>query len=399
MTEPRGWFLPTVRAVLLVIPAWLATGATGWAETPAAPSITLVGGRIVRPDGTLQPDTAVVVRDGKIRRLLPADKATGGAVRRFGAETVVCPGLIDLFSSLGTRGQSLRSLATVDPEVRASDALDSSDRHFRAALQAGITTAMVAPEPASLVAGTAVSFRTLAQNGRLDVLRDDGPLLFAFGPDVWRDDRPPTSRAGALHQLRSLLEETQPNAANARIRAALAGELDALLVCASAEDVRAVRSVLGDAADGWTIVHTADAWELAPDVEGHGRPLVVGPYTFASSRRALLGAARLAEAGIQPVFQGGFPATAPETLRISAAIATRCGLDPAAARRAMTSAAAEVAGIGGRVGSLTPGNDGDLVVFSGDPLRLDSHVLEVYICGRRVFAAADQDVSRSGGGL
>jgi cytosine/adenosine deaminase-related metal-dependent hydrolase len=39
------------------------------------------------------------------------------------------------------------------------------------------------------------------------------------------------------------------------------------------------------------------------------------------------------------------------------------------------------------VGAIEAGHDADLVVFSGDPLRLDSRVMEVYIKGERVYAA------------
>jgi imidazolonepropionase-like amidohydrolase len=53
----------------------------------------------------------------------------------------------------------------------------------------------------------------------------------------------------------------------------------------------------------------------------------------------------------------------------------------------MTSQAAEVAGVADRVGAIRPGADADLVVFSDDPLRLDSRVLEVYVDGVRVFGS------------
>jgi imidazolonepropionase-like amidohydrolase len=44
-----------------------------------------------------------------------------------------------------------------------------------------------------------------------------------------------------------------------------------------------------------------------------------------------------------------------------------------------------VAGVADRVGVLAEGKDADVVVFSGDPLRLDSRVLEVYLRGEREY--------------
>lgn len=70
-------------------------------------------------------------------------------------------------------------------------------------------------------------------------------------------------------------------------------------------------------------------------------------------------------------------------------------MDPAAARRAITSVAAKAAGVASRVGTIEPGRDADLVVFSDDPLRLDARVLAVYVDGVRVHAAGKAATSAS----
>ena len=43
----------------------------------------------------------------------------------------------------------------------------------------------------------------------------------------------------------------------------------------------------------------------------------------------------------------------------------------------------------GRVGSLAPGKDADLVILSGDPLSYTTHVLETWVEGRKVFDRSD----------
>ena len=48
---------------------------------------------------------------------------------------------------------------------------------------------------------------------------------------------------------------------------------------------------------------------------------------------------------------------------------------------AITSVPAEAIGIGGDIGSLRPGRRGDVVIWSGDPLELDTAALAVYIDG------------------
>ena len=391
-----SWILPAVVGTLLTVPLSAPAQNAGGAGD-AAGSVTLVAGHIVRPDGTLDDGVAIVVRDGKIKRLVAAKDVRGPEIRRFDPQTVICPGLIDLFSQIGVGGQTIETTSFVDPDASAVGALDPSHPDFGVALRSGITAAMVTPAPRNLVNGVAVTFRTfVADDGQLDMLRNDGPLVFAFGDGVWRQDRAPTSQAGALRELRNIVEEARHGNGHPRACAAVAGRLDALFVCHNANDLHGVRGVLGDAASRFGIVHTADAIDVAPDLKGLGQPVVVGPYTFGSSRRALLGAAALSEVGVEVAFSGGFPQTSPDSLRITAALAVRHGMDAAAARRAITIAPAQTAGVADRIGSIVPGRDGDLVVFSNDPLRLDAKVLEVYVKGVRVYAAKNQESPREG---
>ena len=59
------------------------------------------------------------------------------------------------------------------------------------------------------------------------------------------------------------------------------------------------------------------------------------------------------------------------------------GLSWGEALAAITSAPAEALGVGGEVGSLTPGRRGDLVIWSGDPLDNLSAAEAVFIDGVR----------------
>jgi imidazolonepropionase-like amidohydrolase len=65
--------------------------------------------------------------------------------------------------------------------------------------------------------------------------------------------------------------------------------------------------------------------------------------------------------------------------------AARWGLPREAALAAVTSQAAELIGVGDRVGKLAAGYDGDLVLWSGDPLDPSSRPLLVVVDGRVVL--------------
>lgn len=70
-------------------------------------------------------------------------------------------------------------------------------------------------------------------------------------------------------------------------------------------------------------------------------------------------------------------------LPVHAAYAVHNGLSEEEALRAITLAPATLLGIADRVGSLTPGKDADLVLFSGNPFELTSRV-EAVICNGEV---------------
>ena len=66
-------------------------------------------------------------------------------------------------------------------------------------------------------------------------------------------------------------------------------------------------------------------------------------------------------------------------------MAVKEGLDPEVAIRSLTVNPARIMGLDDRVGALKPGLDGDVVIWSGDPLDVMSRALHVYVEGREVY--------------
>jgi imidazolonepropionase-like amidohydrolase len=85
--------------------------------------------------------------------------------------------------------------------------------------------------------------------------------------------------------------------------------------------------------------------------------------------------------GIQFALVSDHPVVPNMFLSVYAGLAVRFGLSPIAALRAVTRDPAEILGIADRVGTLAPGRDADIVVWSGDPLEMASRPLKIWIGG------------------
>jgi len=359
----------------------------------------IVAAHYVTNDGTLGSTVAISLKSGKIDAVRgeAGFPATAKVDRYDGA--VICPGFIDVRSSMGAYGNTVESAHSVDPGLSAIDSFDPDHRDFRRAVESGITAALIAPAPTNIVAGAAAIVKTALPNGVRagEVLRDNGPLVFGFGPSTWQYDREPTSRIGAMAMLRSALADAKQGDGHPRLRSVAGGTTDAILFCDSAMDVSGARRLFAEYSSKITIFYNGDALDLVDELAGSNANIIVGPYDYSDSQRKLSLAGRLAAADVNVAFAARMPIEGGHSLRQTAALAVRYGMDSAKARQAMTINAAKAVGVGDRIGAIATGYDADLVIFSADPLRPDARVLAVYVDGVRVYAAHDQLASTSGG--
>lgn len=376
------------RRTVLALGAAMMLGAGGASQTMAQTRIAISAPWGIGPDGSLMKDVTVVIADGRIERVLQG-KADVKVDRTYRFETgVISPGLIDVGSTLGVVGDTVERKNSLDADASIVDSLDAYSSTLRDAGRAGITAAMLAPAAASAMPGACATVRTLAAKDVDRVLRGDGPVAVTLGSGSWDQDLGPSSRAGVLDALRNALRDAKAEGGTSRLARLARGELDVYVDAETDEDVDAATQLFGRFGVAPTIRHTADLVGTSQELAENGSVVVVGPYTFTSDVRLLAGPASLGKAGCEVAFCGGLPMLEADALRVSAALAVRYGLDPAAARRGLTINAARVAGLGNRVGALTPGADADIVVFSADPLRLDARVVEVWVAGKRVHVAA-----------
>jgi imidazolonepropionase-like amidohydrolase len=396
--------------LLPLLAALLSAPATG--ET-----VAIVGARILTmgPAGEIQSGT-ILIDDGRILAVGPGVAPPAGARIVDGRGGIVTPGFIQADSTLGAVEVS-QVPASADRAAHAegiSAALDLSEGLnpdsilLPVARLAGITRAVVTPlydDRAGrqlLFAGRAAVI-DLGQRPDM-VTRPRVAMVLELGEGG--AERAGGARAAAFVAVRTALEDARFYARNRALYERGAGrtlslsriDLEALLPVAEgrmplivkverASDIveliafaqgQNLRIILDGAAEGWRV---------ADRIARAGIPVLVDPYadlphSFAELGARLDNAARLNAAGVTVVLKAGSGvAHRARELRYGAGNAVAHGMPYAAALAALTINPARVFGVGDRVGSIAPGREADLVLWSGDPLEPLSQPRAIFVRG------------------
>ncbi|MEE2857324.1 MAG: hypothetical protein VX949_08005 [Planctomycetota bacterium] len=322
---------------------------------------------VVGPDGSICQQMAVVIEpDGTIAAVIPADQADP-KLSTFAAASgaVLTPGLHDLLGSLGARGSLTAGTVLIDNELAAADAFDPTDPELDRAAKHGVLYSTIAALPAGVLNGTTATFICRSSIEATSVAA--GKPCFALSGTVLNSSREPTSRSAMVSIWKDWLKSGDS-----------ALQSPGILFCPDAIDLRQTLSL------GWkslpVLVHSGDARSPVGRLAGRDAMMVVGPFLEGGDPAVVSTAIRAARTGTELAFKGAFGGGPADQLRGSAAIAVSAGLDGDAARRALFSNPARVAGCSG-VGVIEPGARADLVLFSTDPLDPGAKVLQVWIGG------------------
>jgi imidazolonepropionase-like amidohydrolase len=402
-----------------------AAGSRAGGDGEAGRGFALRAGRIYPVDPEL-PWTidkgVIVVRDGRIAAI-GADVVPPPDLPLLELpDATIAPGLVAAASDLAGQHRGDESIAA------GYHAIDSFDRYgnFKRTLLAGVTAAHLAPGAHRLLSGQGAVVK-LAGPAASRVLRERGDLTIQLGDaadtppldvnfpfpassdvaiPVPRIQRP-SSRLGRVLALDEALDRAlagprpEPFSIHPGELAAAWNEKLPLRVHADrAADLLAALGWLAKHGRTGYLVGGAEAHRLAGDLRRAGIGLVFLPHgsfrgsgtNFGRDPEPLAAEyRRLAELGDVPLAIGPPANGALDDLRLAAAAAHGAGLDERRALAAVTRAAAEMLGVGDRVGSLGAGKDADFLVLSGHPLEPRTHVLRVYVGGRDAAAAPSSD--------
>ncbi|MBC8868970.1 MAG: amidohydrolase family protein [Planctomycetes bacterium] len=381
-------------------------------------SFALRAGRIlpVSPDlPAAIDDGVIIVRDGRIVAIGSEDDVDippDVAVIDFSDGTVT-PGFVAAASDLGERHRGDESMAA------GYQAVDSFDPfgNYAGLLAAGVTTVHVNPGTHRLLTGQGAVVklggppqdRVLRAQADLTVNLDPAvnkpPLDVTYSFPASADVAIPLPRrqrpASRIGQLLALDEAIRDALAGKRVEPysihppALAqawkDELPLRIRADRAADVLGATKFLGERNRSGYVVSVAEADRVAEAIRAAKVPLVYQPRNQFRSLGGDIGTDPNALPSAGPDFEAlegvtlALSSAIVADLRLTAAHAAGAGLKREDALQAITRVPAEILGVDDRVGSLAVGKDADLVVLTGDPLAVSSHVQRVYVRGRSVF--------------
>ena len=142
-----------------------------------------------------------------------------------------------------------------------------------------------------------------------------------------------------------------------------------------------------------TLDHCTDGSQIAEELAEEGFPAFVGPSLGSKSKielqnKSFTTPAILNEAGVPISIITDAPVIPLQYLPMCAGLAVNAGLDEEEAWKAITINPANQTGIGDRVGSLEPGKDGDVVIWTADPMHeLGAEAAVTIVNGKIVYQA------------
>lgn len=383
--------------------------------------IAITSGYVVPVVGDPIEGGTVVISDGAITAVGPGDTTPvpEGATVVDAAGKWVLPGFVEAHGHIGIDEEGVGwagddTNEMTDPNgarMRALDAINPADRGFVDALSGGVTSSVVKPGSGNPIGGQTVAIKCWGRSMEDRLIKQPTSVKSALGENPKRvygkKDQIPSTRQGVAAVIRDAFTKAQDYKAK---RDHAAGEgapfdrdntlevlvevLDGTLPWCQhthrADDIHTAMRLADEFGYRLIINHCTEGHLLADEIAARGIPVITGPLMTSRSKvevknKTLANPGILDRAGVKVALTTDHPVVPIEFLVHQATLCVKEGMDPASAIRALTVNPAEIMGIDDRVGSLAPGLDGDVVVWSGDPLDVMSRALRVFVEGREVY--------------
>jgi len=393
--------------------------------------VAIVGGRVVPISGEPLDSGTVLVADGKITAVGPDLDVPDGATVIDAAGGWVLPGFIEAHGHVGVHeeaegwaGSDSNELTEpVTAHVRALDAINPADLGFRDAVSGGVLAVNVNPGSGNPIGGQTAALKCWGRTVDEMLLKAPAGMKAALGENPKRvygeRKQSPSTRLGTAAVIRGALvdaanylakldaEQRKPEEERKHVDRDL--KLEALgrvlrkeipwrQHCHRADDIATALRLAEEFGYDLVIDHGTEAHLLADILAAKDIPVIIGPLFTSRSKvelrnRSLANPGKLASAGVTIAITTDHPVVPINFLAHQAALSVKHGLDRDTALRALTINPARIVGVDDRLGSIEPGKDADLVIWSGDPLDVLSRVTRALIDGEEVYRFEDGEAT------
>ncbi len=341
----------------------------------------------------------LIGNDGKIAAVGKELEAPEGCTVIDAEGRLVTPGCVDAHCHIGLDNEGMgweghdynEIVEPLTPHLRAIDSINPMDEAFGLALAGGVTSACTGPGSANVVGGTFVAIKLSGKRVDNMIIKNPLAMKCAFGENPKRCygqgmKKSPSTRMATAALLRELLFKARNymNDKDAGKNPAFDMKLEAMLPVMRgeiplkahahrADDILTSIRIAKEFGVKLTLDHCTDGALIADELAQEGYSAFVGPSLGSKTKielqnKSFTTPAVLHEAGVPISIITDAPVIPLQYLPMCAGLAANAGLSEEAAWRAITINPAVQTGIGDRVGSLEAGKDGDVVIWTANPL-------------------------------
>ncbi|HEY4322693.1 MAG TPA: amidohydrolase family protein [Mucilaginibacter sp.] len=354
-------------------------------------------------------NTDVLIENGKIKAV-GKNLAVGNAKVIDATGKHISPGIVDEHSHIAGTGGINEGTQAVSAEVRIADILNSEDIELYRQLAGGVTTSHILHGSANPIGGQTqlIKHRWGALPDEMKFEGADGFIKFALGENVKGSNNNPVNGAARYPQTRMGVEEVYidefTRAKEYKAARAVKGnnvrrdlELDAIveildgkrnITCHSY--VQSELAMLMHAADSMgfkinTFTHILEGYKVADKMKAHN----IAGSTFSDwwayknevAEAIPYNGALMHEMGIVTAFNSDDAEMARRLNQEAGKAVTYGHISEEEAFKFVTLNPAKMLHIENRVGSIKPGKDADIVLWSADPLSIYAVAEKTYVDG------------------
>lgn len=377
--------------------------------------------------GTIEGGT-VVIENGKIAAVgkgvtVPPDAELIDARGEY-----ILPGLVDPHSHMGVyslpelqaNSDGNEMTGDIEAQVRSEDSINTDDPEIPRAVSGGVTTVQILPGSGNNIGGWATLVKLNGGQTLSEIKFAGAPLSmkWAWGENPKRvygsKGQAPSTLMGEAALVRQRLYDAQnytakwkawedggkkgaPPERNLQLEAlaeVLAGKVRLNIHSYQVNHFETLFRIADEFHFQIAALHHAlDAYMIAPEIARRH----IGVVTFADDwgfkveaidaipQNAYL----LWKSGVLVSLHTDNPVIEERDYIEQAAIINHYGMPDEAALQTVTINPAKILGIDNRVGSIDPGKDADLTIWTGNPLELTSKADRVFIDGKLIYTMKD----------